>query len=335
MRDTLHLREALPVVDFSGVRDGDQAALQRAAAGIADAFADAGFFYLANHGIPAGIIADAVAAAHAFFALPLERKREVELVRHRGFVALGNAHMVGARLPDYKESFVVGLELPDDDPSVRAGEPLRGPNRWPAGLPSFRTAIDAYFAAVAACGDDLLRAVAVSLGANPAFFAPLYRKPLQRTNIVYYPAHPVAADADLFGNADHTDYGTITLLWQDASGGLQIKDRASGRWIDVPPLPDTLVINAGDLLERWSNHRVASTPHRVVNRSGAERYSLATFYDPDFGAVADPRDLGTPAADSRYAPVRAGDYILGRITDAFGYRERAHSSHPANGDTPS
>ena len=92
-------------------------------------------------------------------------------------------------------------------------------------------------------------------------------------------------------------------MWQDANGGLQARDRASGTWIDVPPIPGTLVINVGDLLERWSNNRFASTPHRVVNRSGAERYSLATFYDPDFGAIADPCDLGTSAADSRYAPV--------------------------------
>lgn len=333
MRETTRPRVGLPVVDFSGVRAGDPAALRRAGDGLGEAFADAGFCYIANHGVPDAIIDAAVAAARGFFALPLEQKLETEFVRHRGFVRLGAAHMVGARLPDYKESFVVGLELPGDDPSVLAGEPLRGPNQWPPNQPAFRAAIDAYFAAIASCGDDLLRAVAVSLGVDPEFFAALYRKPLQRTNIVYYPAHPLSAESDLFGNADHTDYGTITLLWQDASGGLQIKDRASGAWIDVPPIPGTLVINVGDLLERWSNNRFASTPHRVVNRSGRERFSLATFYDPTYAAVADPRDLGTPENESRYEPVRAGDYILGRITAAFGYREGANSLPITNGDT--
>jgi isopenicillin N synthase-like dioxygenase len=109
---------------------------------------------------------------------------------------------------------------------------------------------------------------------------------------------------------------------------LQIKDRATKEWIDVPPIPGTLVINIGDLLERWSNDRFASTPHRVINRSGNERYSLATFYDPTFGAVADPRDLGTPQNDCRYEPVRAGEYILKRVADAFGYREHAPSNVP-------
>ena len=318
-------RVGLPVIDFTGVREHDAQAMRRAAAAVAEACAGAGFFYISAHGVPQSTIDRVVNAARTFFALPMERKQTVALLRHRGFVTMGGAHMVGARLPDYKESYVVGLELPEDDPSVLAGEPLRGPNQWPADMPEFRAAVDEYFAAIAACGNDLLRVVALGLGADESFFANLYGKPLQRTNIIHYPRHPAAAEDELFGGAAHTDYGTITLLWQDGSGGLQIKDRTMQDWIDVPPIPGTLVVNIGDLLERWSNNRFASTLHRVINRSGNERYSIATFYDPDFGAVADPRDLGTPAAESRYEPVRAGEYILKRVSDAFGYRERTET----------
>ena len=88
------------------------------------------------------------------------------------------------------------------------------------------------------------------------------------------------------------------------------------------PIPGTLVVNVADLLARWTNDRYASTPHRVINRSGRERMSIATFYDPDYKALVDPRALGTPKAECRYEPVLAGDHIVGRIERSFGYRKK-------------
>jgi isopenicillin N synthase-like dioxygenase len=173
-----------------------------------------------------------------------------------------------------------------------------------------------------ACGADLMRAVAVSLGLDADFFASRYRKPLQRTQIVYYPPQPEALGEDQFGVAPHSDFGCITLLWQDDSGGLEVLERSTRSWIPAPPIPGTLVINVADLLARWTNDRYASTPHRVINRSGHERLSIATFHDPDFRAVVDPRDLGTPEADCRYAPILAGEHIVGRIERSFGYRKK-------------
>ena len=122
--------------------------------------------------------------------------------------------------------------------------------------------------------------------------------------------------------APHTDFGCITLLWQDENGGLEVLERQTQTWIAAPPIPGTLVVNVGDLLARWTNDRYASTPHRVVSRSGRERSSIATFYDPDFKAVVDPRALGTAEAECRYAPIAAGEHILGRIERSFGYRKR-------------
>jgi len=168
-----------------------------------------------------------------------------------------------------------------------------------------------------------MRAVAVSLDADPAFFADKYRKRLQRTQAVYYPPQPPDAGEDQFGVAPHTDFGCITLLWQDESGGLEVLERRSRSWIPAPPIPGTLVVNVADLLARWTNDRYASTPHRVINRSGHERLSIATFYDPDYKAVVDPRALGTPEAECRYAPILAGDHIVGRIERSFGYRKKA------------
>ncbi len=101
-----------------------------------------------------------------------------------------------------------------------------------------------------------------------------------------------------------------------------MRERATRSWIEAPPIPGTFVINVGDLLARWTNDRFSSTPHRVINRSGRERFSIATFYDPDFSTPVDPRDLGTPDAECRYAPVGAGEHILRRFDESFGYRKK-------------
>lgn len=312
----------LPIVDMAGVRAGDATAMRRAAAEIHAACTSVGFLYIANHGLPEPVIEAALSEAKGFFHQPVETKREVAInKRHRGFNALGDALMYEATKPDYKEFYTIGLELPEDDPDVIAGEALRGPNNWPANRPGLRTAMTAYYDEIGRCGADLLSCVAVSLGLAPGFFADKYQKRLQRTQIIYYPPHPAGAQSDQFGLAPHTDFGCITLLWQDQSGGLEVLERQSKTWIAATPIAGTLVVNVGDLLGRWSNDRYASTPHRVINKSGRERFSIATFYDPDFKAVVDPRQLGIGDAASKYEPTTAGAHILGRIERSFGYRK--------------
>lgn len=314
----------LPLIDMAGVREGDPVSIRRAGEAIRQACSDSGFFYIVNHGVPQVVIDEAMAAAKTFFAHPPEVKRQVAVnKRHRGWHALGGALMYEATKPDFKEFFSIGLELPEDDACVLAGEALRGPNQWPAFMPELRTALDDYYAAIGRAGADLLKAVAVGLGIEQDFFAPKYTKPLQRTQMVYYPPHPPLAETDQFGVAPHTDYGCITLLYQDNSGGLQVRELGSNSWIDATPIEGSLVVNVGDLLARWSNDRFRSTLHRVINKSGHERYSIATFYDPTYSAVVDPCDLGIEAKASLYPPVAAGDYILKRIDDSMAYRKNA------------
>lgn len=313
------VQQGLPVIDLAD--RGDGADLHRVAAEIRAACTGPGFFYIRNHGVPEAVIAAAVAASRQFFLLPEAVKVETRAnLLHRGWHRAGGAVMEGATKPDLKEFFSIGLDLPEDHPLVLAGEKLRGPNQWPAAVPELRPAMEAYFAAIGACGARLLRAVAISLDLPAGFFDPFYGVPLQRTQAIFYPPQP-ADDTEGFGVAPHTDFGCITLLWQDDSGGLEVRERQSGAWIPAPPLPGTLVVNVGDLLGRWSNNRFASTPHRVVNRSGHERMSIATFYDPDFAAPIDPRALG--AAQPAYEPTTCGDHILGRFAQAFAYRKSA------------
>ena len=319
----------IPVIDIDGLRRRDPGRTAQVAEQVGRAFSLSGFCYIRNHGVDDRIIADAARAAMAFLRQPLEEKlKAAPRESVRGFNAIGRTKMAGAANPDHKEYFQIGLELPRDDPAVLAGQPLRGPNQWPEGDPEFRRALTGYFDAIAACGQDFLRAVALSLGAEADFFADKYDKPLQRTQCVYYPPHPPkrkdGSEGELFGVAPHTDYGCVTLLWQDDVGGLEVQDRSAGTWIPAPPVPGALVVNIGDLLARWSNDRYRSTLHRVTNRSGRERLSIATFYDPDYTAPVDAAALDPgPGRTTVYPPTTAGAYIMGRINASQAHRTDA------------
>ena len=304
----------IPTIDIGSLGSGRAEDLRQVADQVGAAFTTSGFCYITNHGVDEGVIADAARVALDFFHLPIEEKlKSAPKESVRGFNAIGRTQMYGAAHPDYKEYYQIGLELPRDDPAVLAGQPLRGPNQWPQDMPQFEQALSAYYAEIGACGQRFLRAVAVSLGAPATFFADKYDKPLQRTQCVYYPPHPADPKREMFGVAPHTDYGCVTLLWQDDVGGLEVQD-LSGAWVPAPPIPGALVVNIGDLLARWSNDRYRSTPHRVTNRSGRERLSIATFYDPDYISPVDASELGMATTDTaRYPVVSAGDYIIGRI----------------------
>ena len=162
-----------------------------------------------------------------------------------------------------------------------------------------------------------MSAIAVSLDAAPDFFESHYASPLARGQMVYYPPSTHADDAEQrFGVAPHTEIGVLTLLLQDQSGGLQVR-RKDGIWIEAPPIEGTLVCNIGDLLQRWSNNRFASTVHRVINRTKGARYSIPVFYDPNTNTLIDPTDLGVPPKESKFAPVCAGEHIAGRNRNSF------------------
>lgn len=313
----------IPVIDMAPLVDGTPAQIGRVADEIRSAAVDIGFFYVRNHGVPQHLYDAALSAAKAFFDLPPELKSQLGISkRHRGFVAIGGANVAQGKRIDAKETFSWGLELPEDDPDVIEINGLPGPNNWPSFFPQLQPALYDYFLASFECGDRLLRAIAVSLGIDPEFFAKRYRKPFARGQIIHYPPQSPTAGVEQFGIGEHTDFGAITLLWQDMNGGLQVKSR-TGDWVHATPIEGTMVINIGDLLERWSNDRFKSNPHRVVNKSGRDRYSLTVFYDPDYPTVVDPRDMGLPPGMApKYEPVGAGDHIRARFDKTFSYRQK-------------
>lgn len=325
---------SLPIVDMSGLKvPGRSAEAIAVAEAVYRACVDVGFFYVNGHEIDQTIIDDALEVMSGFFHMPLEYKRGYAVNRnHRGFHAIGGAVMPGAAHADYKEFFQIGLELGEDDPDVLAGEPLRGPNQWPDQPADFRRAMSAYFDAVGKCGLQLLGAVALAFDLPRDFFEQRYTKPLQRTQGLYYPKRRDGGPADEFGLAPHTDYGCLTFLYQspprageDTTGGLEVQT-FEGDWIRVPAIPGTFVINVGDLLQRWTNDVFRSTWHRVISRNHGERLSIATFFDPDFKAAIDPRDLFTdPGFVPRHAPTTSGAHILGRIAESFDYRQKLNA----------
>ena len=226
--------------------------------------------------------------------------------------------------PNMSESLMLMHELPPDDPGLLAGLPMQGPNQWPGWLPGFKPAMTAYVSEVDALGRYIVRLIAMSLGLEAHALDHHFERPTTFLRALHYPPQPPVED-DQMGSAPHTDYGIITLLAQDDSGGLQVRPRG-GDWIEAPPIPDTYVLNVGDMLARWTNDRFVSTPHRVINRSGGDRYSLPYFLDPAMDALIECLPTCTDAQHPpRYEPVTYGEYLLERLDKNYAYRKQAHA----------
>ncbi len=318
--------ERIPVIDLAPLYGDDPGAARDVAMQMRTAAVDTGFFYVSGHRVPRDLMDATYLAAKYFFALPEERKRAIAVhagSAHRGYMPFAQTRQPGVTRADLKESFNYAYPFTPDHPAMASGHGLVGLNQWPEGETVWRAVLERYYAAVFEVGQVVLGALALALDLPREFFRPMYRHPLVRTRLLHYPPQPASADADQYGAAAHTDYGTITVLWQDDVGGLQVRNRA-GRWIDAPTIADTFVINIGDMLQLWSNDLFVSTPHRVINASGRERYSIATFYDPDFDARVECLP-NCASADNppRHAPLIAGDYISSRYDGSYAYRQPA------------
>lgn len=314
----------LPLIDVTALGGGDVAAERRVAAELGHACREIGFFYVTAHGVPQSTVESAFAAARDFFDRPIEEKLAVAIARsrhNRGYVPLAGEQLDPSRPGDAKEAFNVGRELAPDDPHLRAGRPFHGPNQWPQ-RPGFRDAMLTYFAAVQRLCERLHRGFAIDLDLAPDFFAPFIDRPLATLRVLRYPPHPGIFDGTLWGAAPHTDYGNVTILAQDDAGGLEVQ-RRDGVWSPAPPVPGAFVCNIGDCLMRWSNDVFVSTPHRVVNRAGKLRHSMAFFFDPnDDAPIACLPNCASDARPARYAPTTGAAYLEARLNATYEFRRR-------------
>ena len=194
-----------------------------------------------------------------------------------------------------------------------------GANQWPADLPGFRESMLAYLTGVTALGREVLALFARSLDLAETHFVPMFEEASCHLRLVRYPPHPEAAPSDQLGAGTHTDWGALTLLMQDGSGGLQVQT-VSGEWIDATPVPSAFVVNIGDLMARWTNDRYRSSPHRVRNdRTGSHRYSMAFFFAPDPHAMIECLPSCTSAeVPPRYPACTAGQHMREMVERTYG-----------------
>jgi isopenicillin N synthase-like dioxygenase len=283
----------IPVLDLAGT---PPAAL---AARVDEALTGTGFFAVTGHGVPEAVVQGAFDAGRRFFALPEAQKERWHIdARHRGFDPIGWQALDPAQPPDLKESFYLGVEA-------------IAPNQWPdeALVPGLRAACEAYAAAMRTLAGRLMGLFELALALPPGHFDTFMRHPTCTTRLLHYPPQPANAAPGQIGCGAHTDWGALTLLAQSDAGGLQVQ-HAQGHWLDVPPLPGAYVVNVGDMTQRWTNDHWRSTVHRVINRNGCERWSIAYFFDLD--AEADILPLPTcvsAARPARYGPITAGEHL--------------------------
>ena len=312
----------IPLIDIAPLIDDSDP--QTVADAIGTACRDIGFLYIKNHSVPIALVQAIFAQAEIFFAQAEADKLQCHIKNspaHRGYFPLFEENTDPNFTADLKEGFDLARDLAADHPAVVAGIPLHGSNVWPADMPEFRAVTEAYYQAMQALAAKLMQAFALALDLRPEFFADKIDQALAQLRLLHYPPQAGHIEQHTLGCGAHTDYGCLTILAQDKVGGLQVQN-AIGEWVSVPPLPDTFVINLGDQMARWSNGLFKATPHRVINTSGLERYSLPFFFDPNWDAVieclASCQDAEHPP---QYAPVQAGPYLLSRLQATFNYME--------------
>jgi isopenicillin N synthase-like dioxygenase len=271
----------IPVIDLSA-SFVDGAGRQVAAQAIHRACRETGFFYVSGHGVDPALVERQIEAAKSFFALD-DRAKQAVAQRNspcwRGYEGVGAQMLDPGSAPDHKESFGIAVDLAADHPLVLAGVPGQGPNQWPADLPGFRDQMLAYQAAVIALGRHLMGLIAQSVELRYDHFAEGLREPQCGVRLLRYPPQPQVAEGNLLGAGAHTDWGSITILLQDARPGLEVRN-ADGEWILATPIPGTFVINIGQMMERFTAGIYRANLHRVRNgASDTARYSVATFFE--------------------------------------------------------
>ncbi|KAF9961794.1 hypothetical protein BGZ72_001710 [Mortierella alpina] len=239
-----------------------------------------GTFYIKDHGISTAMTAGAMKTVQEYFALPLEEKKKM---------LIGNSrHFRGYKLMvDHREQLQFAPEqpiIPSFNPSVSPDyEGLQGPNQWPAStlalVPNFQPSILEFMDELERLSQQLMAAVALSLGLKESFFRELFGKdPYYRLKCAKYPS---VSKASTIGCGAHKDTGFLTVLLQDMVGGLQGQDPATGQWMDTRPIPETFIVTMGEAMEKLTGGLYHATVHRVLNNtSGQDRYSIPFFFDP-------------------------------------------------------
>jgi isopenicillin N synthase-like dioxygenase len=297
-------RPQLPIIDLGACSQGTR---QRAATtkAVTDALTQSGFMYVTGHDIDAVLIERAFAAMRRFFGQPREFKARYaygDIDANFGYQRIETERLDPGSMPDLKESFTMRNALERADETAR----------WPEG--EFREVALALYAAGLGAAYRVMEVLAAGLELPAGYFERRHRGENVTLRFLHYPAGLLPRSSAQLGAGAHTDYGSITLLFQDEVGGLELLG-ADRTWQQAPPVQGAAVINTGDLMERWTNGRFRSTVHRVRPISGTrDRYSIALFVDPDAAVEVECIDSCISAErPARYPRITAGEHIRRKI----------------------
>ncbi|HTQ63585.1 MAG TPA: 2-oxoglutarate and iron-dependent oxygenase domain-containing protein [Puia sp.] len=272
---------AIPVVDLADFLSGDPKKKAAFVQALGKAYEDVGFVSVKNHGIPESLIGDLYKYVQQFFSLPIEIKKKYEkpeLAGQRGYTSFGKEHAKGSDAPDLKEFFQFGQTVDDNDP-VKAEYPL---NVVVAEVPPFTPVFFKAYRAFEKSGKALLQAIALYLGLEENYFDNQIHNGNSILRAIHYP--PITQEPKSAIRAEqHEDINLITLLVGASADGLQILTKQN-EWVGVTSLPEQIVVNVGDMLQRLTNNKLKSTTHRVVNppreKWHTSRFSIPFFLHP-------------------------------------------------------
>lgn len=318
-RSTQH---KIPVVDMGAIGVGkdeeraDPKEWQRVSHELYEALSGVGFVYLTNHGIPEAQISNIVKASAEFFKLDRETKLRYnvpDLGTAHGYMEVDREKLdPEGKFTELRESFYmkdVAGAFPDQE------------------APHLRPAAAAFTTSCKTLAYHVLTALALGLGLDKDFFVGTHRgmctdSPPNATvlRVNHYPPLPANLPENIIRCGEHTDFGSITLLFQDSMGGLQVRNM-DGKWVDAHPIPGTILVNAGDLLQVWTSNRVVATEHRVIipteeTRQRASRFSTAFFVHPDNDVLLQPLNAPPTSADP---PITARQHLLNMYSKTYTY----------------
>jgi isopenicillin N synthase-like dioxygenase len=314
----------VPVIDIGPFRHGDLKARQAVAVQVGRAINDIGFFVITGHGVDPKLVAEVQRVSNAFFDLPENEKREVLKPAPdvtRGYIPL-EAESVGRSQGvdtpgDLNESLMIGPVDVTDDPYFTAPEAGRHfhPNLWPRKPEDLRAAYEDYFRVISKLAGELMAIFALALDLPESFFTNKIDRHISRLRVRNYPAPSAPPKRGQLRAGAHCDYGSLTILRaENKPGGLQVLNR-SEEWVDVPPAPDSFIINIGELMARWTNNKWRANLHRVVNppydqAAASRRLSLIFFHNPNYDADVAALPGTVPAGEApKYAPTTSGEHL--------------------------
>jgi isopenicillin N synthase-like dioxygenase len=311
------MERAIPLVDLDLFVKGNATQRTDFVRQLGDAFHHYGFVGVVNHGVSKGLVDAFYRAAKAFFSLPLEVKRKYEITGgagQRGYTSFGKEHAKQSNVGDLKEFFQIGQEVP---PGAHASDAYP-PNVEVDETPDFADLGSQLYKAFETSGGELLKAIALHLDLDEAYFEDKIKYGNSILRAIHYP--PITEEPkSAIRSEQHEDINLITLLVGASSGGLQLLNKKN-EWQEIMPGEDEIVVNVGDMLQRLTNNYLKSTTHRVVNPPRHEwhrpRLSIPFFLHPqstmDLTCLPSCVSSDNPLA---YEPITAGEYLDERLAE--------------------